>query len=194
MILRRRSLIPSGPVPWAYDDFNRPNNEFVTTNWVEATWEGFQILNGKATPDIGNEADMDWHRRTNTNYCYAECTIDMRSVDDRFYLRICGDSPSGIGNGYDNGYEIRCNEANNTIYLRREGITVTTVATGGYIWTEPHVWRIEHDGSGRVQVWLDGVEVIDYTDGSPLSGDIVGISGRGVPGSLNFGPFEAGDL
>lgn len=92
-------------------------------------------------------------------------------------------------------YYIEAHDTANTVNIvRTVSGSNSTVASTAWAGSPPVLVRGEFDGS-TVKAFLDGVEVLSYTDGSPLTGLYAGIRSFPPAGAtVTFDNFEAGPL
>lgn len=175
------------------DDFNR-SNETLTTPWTNFA-NSFAVVSNEARSNSGSSQSSRsrYDGDLSSDDMYTEANYRRESVGNSAFGVLARIESSGT-NYYR--YECYYNDNGDRLTLRRADAGFTVVATSGVTtWSDGALIRIECDGS-QIRGYYDGALLIDYTDASPITGNVRG--GLYVfQSSLIYGyadNFEMGDL
>lgn len=183
---------PSGPL--IVEGFDGSGS--TLPGWTNTTFNGtFARVSGIARMNSGFPAIWTCDTPLLTNRHYAQMAFnfapggsDSAGEPD---IVICSNRSWSYPNF--NGYMIRVDLLGD-VYLYRNGTQVGANTNTNYT-TGWHTIRVAHDGAGGVEVFGDGVSIITYTDGSPLTSLYAGFGWSYTNGTNSYGDdFEAGDI
>lgn len=151
------------------------------------------ISSNHAVSNNGHPQWALWTTDADTAAQFSEADVDMGASATEYALVICADgtwSYPGL-----NGYELYMLGASGGTRLYRNGTQMG--ADGPAIGAGVHHVRLEHDGAGQVDVFLDGsgTPLFSRTDGTPLTTKKLGFGWKAsFGGGGNVDNWEGGDL